>query len=90
MPWAKLCWADRTALSEKEQWATAGGVERMLRIYFLQQWFNLSISAMEEALYDSAMMRGFVGPASRCRMKPQFGTFRHAGGVSARRADAGR
>jgi transposase, IS5 family len=37
------------------------GVERMLRIYFLQQWFNLSDPAVEEALYDSAVMRSFVG-----------------------------
>jgi IS5 family transposase len=37
------------------------GVERMLRIYFLQQWFNLSDPAVEEALYDSSAMRGFVG-----------------------------
>ena len=37
------------------------GVERMLRIYFLQQWFNLSDPAVEEALYDSAVMRQFVG-----------------------------
>jgi IS5 family transposase len=37
------------------------GVERMLRIYFLQQWFNLSDPAVEEALYDSAGMRNFVG-----------------------------
>jgi IS5 family transposase len=37
------------------------GVERMLRIYFLQQWFNLPDSAVEEALYDSLAMRGFVG-----------------------------
>jgi IS5 family transposase len=36
-------------------------VERMLRIYFLQQWFNLSDPAVEEALYDSAVMRSFVG-----------------------------
>jgi IS5 family transposase len=36
------------------------GVERMLRIYFLQQWFNLSDPAVEEALYDSAVMRQFV------------------------------
>jgi hypothetical protein len=34
---------------------------RMLRIYFLQQWFNLSDPAVEEALYDSAVMRQFVG-----------------------------
>jgi transposase, IS5 family len=37
------------------------GVERMLRIYFLQQWFNLSDPGVEEALYDSEAMRGFVG-----------------------------
>jgi len=30
------------------------GVERMLRIYFLHQWFNLSDPGVEEALYDSA------------------------------------
>jgi IS5 family transposase len=33
----------------------------MLRIYFLQQWFNLSDPAVEEALYDSTSMRTFVG-----------------------------
>jgi IS5 family transposase len=33
----------------------------MLRIYFLQQWFNLSDPAMEEALYDSPVMRQFWG-----------------------------
>jgi len=33
----------------------------MPRIYFLQQWFNLSDPAVEEALYDSPAMRGFVG-----------------------------
>ena len=33
----------------------------MLRIYFLQQWFNLSDPAVEEALYDSPVMRQFAG-----------------------------
>ena len=37
------------------------GVERMLRIYFLQQWFNLSDPGVEDALYDSLAMRGFAG-----------------------------
>jgi IS5 family transposase len=37
------------------------GVERMLRIHFLQHWFNLSDPAVEEALYDSQAMRRFVG-----------------------------
>jgi IS5 family transposase len=36
-------------------------LERMLRIYFLQQWFNLSDPAAEDALYDSETMRRFVG-----------------------------
>jgi hypothetical protein len=37
------------------------GVERMLRIYFLQQWFNLSEPGVEEALYDSLAVERFVG-----------------------------
>ena len=37
------------------------GVERMLRIHFLQHWFTLSDPAGEEALYDSRAMRQFVG-----------------------------
>ena len=36
-------------------------LQRMLRIYFLQLWFNLSDPAVEEALYDSAAMRNFAG-----------------------------
>src|SRR5947199_4226535 len=36
-------------------------LERMLRVYFLQLWFNLSDPAVEEALYDSAAMRAFAG-----------------------------
>lgn len=36
-------------------------LERMLRIYFLQLWFNLSDPAVEEALYDSVTMRAFAG-----------------------------
>ena len=37
------------------------GVERMLRLHCLQQWFNLSDPAVEEALYDSRALRQFVG-----------------------------
>jgi IS5 family transposase len=37
------------------------GVEHMLRLHCLQQWFNLSDPAVEEALYDSRAMRQFVG-----------------------------
>ncbi len=37
------------------------GIERMLRIYFLQHWFQLSDPGAEEALYDSRALRNFVG-----------------------------
>lgn len=33
----------------------------MLRMYFLQQWYALADEALEDALYDSQAMRGFVG-----------------------------
>ena len=36
-------------------------LERMLCIYFLQQWFNLSDPGAEEALYDPLTMRRFAG-----------------------------
>jgi transposase, IS5 family len=37
------------------------GVPRMLRMYFLQQWYSLADEALEDALYDSQAMREFVG-----------------------------
>jgi transposase, IS5 family len=37
------------------------GLEKMLRIYFLQQWFDLSDPGAEDAIYDSESMRRFVG-----------------------------
>ena len=36
-------------------------LERMLRIYFMQQWFNLSDPQAEDALYDMESMRRFAG-----------------------------
>ena len=37
------------------------GVERMLRVYFLQQWYALADEALEDAVHDSRAMRAFVG-----------------------------
>src|SRR5438045_3099541 len=37
------------------------GIERMLRIYFLQQWYTLADEALEDALYDSQALRTFAG-----------------------------
>lgn len=36
------------------------GIERMLRMYLLQIWFNLSNPAAEDAIYDSYAMRKFT------------------------------
>ena len=36
------------------------GLERMLRVYFLQQWYGLADEALEDALYDSQALRGFA------------------------------
>ncbi len=37
------------------------GFEALLRIHFMQQWFNLSDPAMEEALHDVPVFRDFAG-----------------------------
>ena len=37
------------------------GIEMMLRMYLLQCWFNLSDVAVEDAIYDSYVMRKFMG-----------------------------
>ena len=61
-------WAELVALISPHAptpGATGGrapfAVETLLRIHFLQQWFNLSDPAMEEALYDMALFREFAG-----------------------------
>ncbi|MFN8833611.1 MAG: IS5 family transposase [Betaproteobacteria bacterium] len=61
VPWKELCAVVEAHYPRGGRGRPPVGLERMLRIYFLQQWFNLSDPAVEEALYDSAAMRGFVG-----------------------------
>ena len=61
VPWGKLCGLIEPYYPKAGNGRQPVGLERMLRIYFLQQWFNLSDPAVEEALYDSAVMRSFAG-----------------------------
>ncbi len=61
VPWRDLCALIEPFYPKPGNGRPPIGLERMLRIYFLQQWFNLSDPAVEEAIYDSAAMRGFVG-----------------------------
>ncbi len=37
------------------------GIKKMLRMYLLQVWFNLSDEGVEEAIYDSYAFRKFMG-----------------------------
>src|SRR5690349_2015855 len=60
VPWPALCALIEPFYPKPGNGRPPVGVERMLRIYFLQQWFNLSDPAVEEALYDSLAMRRFV------------------------------
>src|ERR1035441_9199355 len=80
VPWAELCALIEPFYPKAGNGRPPVGVERMLRVYFLQQWFNLSDPAVEEALYDSAVMRGFVGIDLGCEPVPDETTvckFRH-------------
>jgi IS5 family transposase len=61
VPWAELCALIEPHYPKAGNGRPPVGVERMLRVYFLQQWFNLSDPAVEEALYDSPVMRQFAG-----------------------------
>ena len=60
VPWHKLCRLIEPYYPTGDRGRPPIGIERMLRIYFLQVWFNLSDPGVEDALYDSAAMRGFV------------------------------
>src|SRR5437667_6970614 len=61
VPWRELCALVEPHYPKPGNGRPAVGAECRLRIYFLQQWFSLSDPAVEEALYDSAVMRQFVG-----------------------------
>src|ERR1700704_519695 len=80
VPWRELCALCAPHYPKPGNGPPPVGVGRMLRIYLLQQWFNLSDPAVEEALYDSAVMRQFVGIDFGCEPAPDETTvckFRH-------------
>jgi len=61
VPWSSLCAVVEPYYPKAGNGRPPIGLERMLRIHFLQHWFNLADLACEEALYDSASLRRFVG-----------------------------
>lgn len=61
IPWAALLQLIAPHYPTGRGGRRAMPLETMLRIYFLQQWYDLSDPATEDALYDSESMRRFVG-----------------------------
>jgi IS5 family transposase len=61
VPWSALCEVIEPHYPKAGNGRPPIGLERMLRIHFIQHWFNLADLACEEALYDSASLRRFVG-----------------------------
>jgi len=61
VPWAALCALIEPYYPKRGSGRPPIGLERMLRIHFIQHWFNLADLACEEALYDSTSLRRFVG-----------------------------
>src|SRR6516164_1471289 len=61
VPWRELCRLVEGVYPKPGNGRPPVGLERMLRIYFVQHWFNLADEACEEALLDSTALRRFVG-----------------------------
>jgi IS5 family transposase len=60
IPWERLLKIVRHQYPKKGNGRQPMPVERMLRIYFMQQWYGLSDPGMEDALYDIESMRRFA------------------------------
>ena len=80
VPWTELVALITPYFPEGRRGRPPFAVEAMLRIHFMQQWFNLSDPAMEDALHDVALFRDFAGLGSWCDLLPDESTilrFRH-------------
>ena len=60
IPWEKLLAVIEPFYPKGQRGRPPIGLERMLRVYFLQQWYGLADEALEDALYDSQALQGFA------------------------------
>jgi IS5 family transposase len=80
VPWARLTVLIEPHYPQGRRGRPPVGLERMLRIYFLQQWYTLADEALEDALYDSQALRAFAGIDLSAESVPDATTllnFRH-------------
>lgn len=59
MPWAEFCALIEPHYPKAGNGRPPVGLERILRMYCIANWFNLSDEACEDALYDVAVFREF-------------------------------
>src|SRR5215213_1463708 len=77
VPWSRLVDRLRPLYPKGERGRPPIGLERMLRIYFLQQWYALADEALEDALYDSQALRTFAGIDLSVESVPDATTLLH-------------
>ena len=61
IPWDEWVEYIRPYYPDGKRGRPVKGIEKMLRMYLLQIWFNLSDEGVEDAIYDSYAMRKFMG-----------------------------
>lgn len=61
VPWGRIVALIEPHYPQGKRGRPPIGLERMLRIYFVQQWYGLADEALEDALYDSQALRDFAG-----------------------------
>jgi IS5 family transposase len=61
MPWSELCALIEPHYPKAGNGRPPIGLERMLRMYWVANWFNLADEACEDAMYDIAVFREFCG-----------------------------
>ena len=80
VPWAALVQIVAPHYPKARTGRPPFGIETMLRIHYLQQWFGLSDPAMEEALHDIPLYREFAkleGVMARLPDETTILRFRH-------------
>jgi IS5 family transposase len=80
VPWARLVALVVPHYPSGRRGRPPMSIERMLRLYFLQQWYGLADEALEDAIYDSLAMRIFAGIDLSAESVPDATTvlkFRH-------------
>lgn len=80
VPWAMLVQIVAAHYPKAKTGRSPFGIETMLRIHYLQQWFGLSDPAMEEALHDVPPYREFGkldGATARLPDETTILSFRH-------------